>query len=293
MHENALAGTTGVWCTTDAMSAPDAAAFARKIAELGYTTLWLPETIGRDPFAHIGYLAGQVPELTYATGIANIHHRHPGAMAQAARTLAECGSFVLGLGVSHAPFVEGLRQVDYGKPLQAMRTYLDALDAAPYAGPGENAPPRVLAALGPKMLELAAERSDGAHTYWTTPEHTATARAALGPGKWLCVEQKVVLTDDVEAARATARKAMRVYAGLPNYRNHWLRLGFDATEIDEQSDAFIDAVVVHGDVATIVAGLDAHREAGADHVCIQALSVGKPFAVDVAALEQIAGALAT
>ena len=276
MHTNALSGTTGVWCTTDGMSAPDAAAFARRISDLGYTTLWLPETVGRDPFAHIGYLAAQVPELTYATGIANIHHRHPGAMAQAARTLAECGSFVLGLGVSHAPMVEGLRKVDYGKPLQVMRDYLDALDASPYIGPGEGLPPRVLAALGPKMLALAAERSDGAHTYWTTPEHTATARAVLGAGKWLCVEQKVVLTDDVDAARATARKAMRAYAGLPNYRNHWLRLGFDAAAIDEQSDAFIDALVIHGDVDTIVAGLDAHRSAGADHVCIQAMSVGKP-----------------
>ena len=284
-------GTTGVWCTTDGMSAREAATFAGRLAELGYTALWLPETFGRDPFAHIGYLAAQAPALTYATGIANIHHRHPGAMAQAARTLAECGQFVLGLGVSHAPLVEGLRQLDYGKPLQTMRTYLDTLDAAPYAGPGDGAPPRVLAALGPKMLALASERSDGAHTYWSTPEHTATARQILGAGKLLCVEQKVVLTDDVDAARAMARKAMRVYDTLPNYRNHWLRLGFDVDAIDTHADAFIDALVAYGDVDAIVARLDAHRAAGADHVCIQPLTVDKPFAVDMAALEQIAGAL--
>lgn len=280
-------GTTGVWCTTDGMDAGAAAEFARHIHDLGYSALWLPETTGRDPFAHIGFLMGRAPGLTYATGIANIHHRHPGAMAQAGRTLAECGRFTLGLGVSHAPFVEGVRRVTYGKPLSAMRNYLDAMDAAPYLAPGEL-PPRVLAALGPRMLQLAAERADGALTYWSTPAHTAIARRALGPDNVLCVEQKVILNDDVRAARDAARRALRFYERLPNYRNHWLRLGFSAEVIDRRTDEFVDALVAYGDVPAVAARIDAHRRAGADHVCIQPLSVDNPFAVDVHALERLA-----
>jgi probable F420-dependent oxidoreductase len=203
-----LGGTTGVWYFTDAMSAGEAAGFAQRVESLGYSALWMPDTIGRDPFAHIAWLGSQTSTLVFATGIASIFHRHPGPMAQVTNTLAEQtgGRFVLGLGVSHAPMVEGLRKLDYSKPLTTMREYLAAMDASPYRGPKPPAPaPRLLAALGPKMLELSRDAADGAHPYWTTPEHTAQAREILGAGKLLCVEQKVVVTTDADAARTAGR----------------------------------------------------------------------------------------
>src|SRR6478752_3452393 len=216
--------TLGVWYFTDGMDASGAAAFAERIEYLGYSTLWLPETTGRDPFAHVAFLAGQTTTLRFATGIANVFHRHPGMMMQVQNTLAEQtgGRFVLGIGVSHAPLVAGLRKLDYSNPLGQMRAYLDAMDASPYSARTPSpAPQRVLAALGPKMLALAAERADGAHPYWSTPEHTAQARAILGPDKLLCVEQKVILCADAGRARDAARTMLAIYDGLPNYSNNW------------------------------------------------------------------------
>lgn len=284
-------GGLGVWASTDGMTAPDAVSFAVLVEDLGYGALWLPETMGRDPFAHIAHLANHARSLVFATGIANIHHRHPGAMLQASQTLAEQteGRFVLGLGVSHEPMVTGLRGLPYDKPLTAMRTYLDAMDASPYlATSPPNAAPRLLAALGPKMLELAATRTDGAHPYWTTPEHTATARAILGPDKLLCVEQKVVLTDDREVAHATAIGALAIYINLPNYRNCWLRLGFTEDEISGHHPRFLDAVVAWGSIDAIQDRIRQHHDAGADHVCIQALTPSHSFRADLAALRALA-----
>ncbi len=275
--------TTGAWYFTETMTAADAATFAQRIESLGYSTLWLPETLGRDPMAHIAWLASQTTELTFATGIANIFHRHPGFLKQSADTLAEQTDdrFVLGLGVSHKPLVADLRGLDYSKPLSAMRAYLDAMDQSMYMAPPPVAPPvRVIAALGPKMLELAAEKTDGAHPYWTTPEHTATARDILGADKLLCVEQKVVLTTDRDAAYAASDQALKMYDSLPNYRNNWKRLGFSDDEIDQRAPRFIDAVVAWGDAETIQQRLDEHYDAGASHVCIQPLhpdgSAGAP-----------------
>ena len=251
--------TTGVWYFTDAMAAGAAAEFAGRVESLGYSTLWLPDTVGRDPFAHIAWLASQTETLQYATGIANIFHRHPGPMKQVAITLAEQsgGRFVLGLGVSHGPLVAGLRGLDYSRPLTKMREYLAAMDASPYRGPQPSEPPlRLLAALGPKMLELSASAADGAHPYWTTPEHTAMARGVVGPDALLCVEQKVVLTTDAAEARAAAADALGIYADLPNYRNNWKRLGFTDDEIDERAPRFVDAVVVWGDEAKVRAGVE-------------------------------------
>jgi probable F420-dependent oxidoreductase len=285
--------TTGVWYFTDTMSAAAAGETAARIEALGYSTLWLPDTVGRDPFAHIAYLATQTSSLVFATGIANIFHRHPGPMMQVANTLAEQteGRFVLGLGVSHGPMVVGLRGLDYSKPLSQMRTYLAAMDASIYTAPQPALPaPRLLAALGPKMLELARDQADGAHPYWTTPEHTVEARRILGPEKLLCVEQKVVLTTDPEAGREAARAALGMYAGLPNYRNNWLRLGFTEDEIDGRANRFLDAVVVWGTADTIRARIDAHHAAGADHVCIQPLSPQGMGILDWAALEELAPA---
>ena len=275
MTMNEKLAKPGVWFFTDGMSVGDAVAFAQRVESLGYGTLWLPDTVGRDPFAHIALLASETDSLAFATGIANIFHRHPGPMKQAAHTLAEQtgGRFALGIGVSHAPMVEGLRQLDYSNPLKQMRTYLEAMEASPYMAPApETAPPVLLAALGPKMLALAAEKADGAHPYWTTPAHTAQAREIMGPDKLLCVEQKAVLTTDAEAARAAADSAIAVYAHLPNYRNNWLRLGFTDEEIDARDPRFVDAVVAWGDEDAIRGRLQAHLDAGADHVCVQPLS---------------------
>ncbi len=285
--------TTGVWYFTDGMSAGAAANFAGFVESLGYSTLWLPDTVGRDPFAHIAWLASQTETLQFATGIANIFHRHPGPMKQAANTLGEQtgGRFVLGLGVSHGPLVAGLRGLDYSKPLTTMREYLTAMSASPFRGVEPAEPvPVVLAALGPKMLELAASAADGAHPYWTTPEHTVLAREALGPDGLLCVEQKVVLTDDAAAAREAAKAALSVYADLPNYRNNWKRLGFTDDDIDHRTDRFVDAVVVWGGEDRVRAGVQAHYDAGATHVCIQPLSTEGPRVLDRAVLELLAPA---
>ena len=283
--------TTGVWYFTDGMSSGEAAEAAGRIESLGYSTLWLPDTVGRDPFAHIAWLASQTTTLQYATGIANIFHRHPGPMKQVANTLAEQtgGRFVLGLGVSHGPMVAGLRGLDYSKPLTKMRDYLAAMETQPYRGIApEDEPLVLLAALGPKMLELSASAADGAHPYWTTPEHTAMAREALGPDALLCVEQKVVFTTDADAARAAGNQQIDRYAALPNYRNNWIRLGFSDDEIEQRDHRFVDAVVVWGDEDRVRAGVQAHYDAGADHVCVQPVNPDMSADIDWNALELLA-----
>jgi len=284
----------GVWFFTDGMASNEAADFAGWIEELGYSTLWLPETVGRDPFAHIAWLTSQTSTLNFATGIANIFHRHPGPMKQAANTLAEQsgGRFALGLGVSHGPLVAGLRGLDYSKPLSKMNSYLASMDAQPFRGQiaDEEQPPVLLAALGPKMLELAATAADGAHPYWTTPDHTAMAREIMGPNALLCVEQKVCLTNDRDQFRAAANSALGVYIDLPNYRNNWKRLGFSDDEIDQRDDRFLDAVVAWGDAGAIQTRVNAHLGAGADHVCIQPISPEGYRVLDRAAFEALAPA---
>ncbi len=283
--------TTGVWYFTDGMTAGAAADFAGRVESLGYSTLWLPDTIGRDPFAHIAWLASQATSLQFATGIANIFHRHPGPMMQAANTLAEqtAGRFVLGLGVSHGPMVQDLRGLDYSKPFTTMQNYLAAMDASPFRGvAAEHKPLRLLAALGPKMIELSGAAADGAHPYFATPEHTALARDILGPDPLLCVEQKVVLSTDADAARAAANAALSIYANLPNYRNNWIRLGFTDDEIEHRDPRFVDAVVIWGDEDRLRSGIQAHYDAGADHVCVQPLSVEGHGVLDWSALEALA-----
>jgi probable F420-dependent oxidoreductase, MSMEG_4141 family len=278
----------GVWCFTDSLGASAAAEFACRVEELGYSALWLPETTGREPLTHIAHLLGHTSSLVMATGIASIYHRLPGTAVQAAHTLAEQsgGRFLLGLGVSHARTVESLRGLDHSRPLTRIREYLAAMDASPYRGPrAVDPPPRVLAALGPRMLALAAEAADGAHPFSTTPEHTAAARAALGPDKLLCVEQKAVLSRDPDAARAAARTALGVIVGLPSYRACWLRLGFAEYEIDGLENRFVDAVVAHGDEERIRERLRAHLDAGATHVCVQPLDPSGATAPDVRTLE--------
>ena len=268
----------GVWFFMDRMSAQDAAAAAQRIESLGYSALWIPETVGRDPFAHAAWLLANTKKLVLATGIANVYHREPGVAAQAQKTLAEQSNnrFLLGLGVSHRPLVEGLRGLTYGPPVATMRGYLERMATAPYAsvGPSE-APPTVIAALGPKMLGLARDAAAGAHPYFTSPRHTKMARDVLGSEPWLCVEQKVVLETDATKARALARATARTYQALPNYRNNWLRMGLTEADIDgEGSDAFIDATFALGDAAAIRERIDEHLAAGASHVCIQPVHPG-------------------
>lgn len=286
-------GPLGVWYFTETMPFTQAGEFASRLESLGYSALWLPETMGRNPFAHAAYLFTQTERLNLATGIANIYHRHPGMTKQSQLTLAEQSGdrFLLGLGVSHAPLVSGARGLEYGKPVKTMREYLEGMEASPYAAVPPATPPKtVIAALGPKMLELAGQKTDGAHPYWTTPEHTAQAKEILGPDKMLCVEQKVCLETDPTKARAAGREALAMYAGLPNYANNWKRLGFTDDDIaNGGSDKLIDALVAWGDEKVIADRIRAHQDAGATHVCIQPLKAGgAPGEVDWTVLEAMA-----
>jgi probable F420-dependent oxidoreductase len=228
-----------------------------------------------------------------ATGISNIYGRDPVTMVSAQKTLSEAypDRFILGVGVSHIPLVERLRGHAYEKPVARMSAYLDAMDKAPYNSVIPPSMYRVLAALGPKMMELAAKRSNGAHTYNVPPEHTATARQILGADSWLCVEQAVVLESDAARARKIARGFLGFYLTLPNYTNNFLRLGF--TEEDckgEGSDRLIDAIVAWGDANAVRSRIEAHLSAGADHVCIQALPAD-PKSLPLAEWRQLARAL--
>jgi probable F420-dependent oxidoreductase len=278
----------------EGMSAVDAAAFAQRVEALGYASLWTSETFGRDPFVHIAHLGHVTERLGFATGIANVYHRHPGVTKQAANTVAEQlgGRFVLGLGVSSPQIVSRMRGIDYGKPLSLMREYLDALERAPYVAPAPPTPvPIVLAALGPKMLALAGMRTSGAHTYNVTPEHTAEARRILGPGAGLHVEQKVLLSPDASQARTVAKQALAFYRKAPGYRNAWRALGFTEDEIDSGAARFLDALVAHGDEGALRARIDAHFAAGATQVLLHPLHPERGFgAVDPKAFEALAPA---
>lgn len=286
-------GRRGVWWFTETMAVDDAARFAQRLESLGYGALWIPETLGRDPFAHAALLLDRTESLVVATGIAGISNRHPGAMKQAQNTLAEQSGnrFLLGIGVSHAPLVSGVRKLDYSKPLTRMREYLAGMAESAYLAPAPSETPRtVIAALGPKMLELAGSAADGAHPYWTTPEHTAQAKAALGDDKMLCVEQKVVLATDPTVARAAARQALAMYIGLPNYFQNWFRLGYTEDDLaDGGSDRLVDGLVPWGTADQIEARLREHRDAGATHLCIQPLKPdAAPGVPDWDALEALA-----
>ena len=283
----------GVWFFTDRMAAPLAADTAKRIEDLGFSALWIPETVGRNPFVHAAWLLANTSSLIIATGIANIYHREPGVTLAAQNTLAEQSDnrFLLGLGVSHKPLVEGLRGLTYGPPVATMRDYLDKMAASPYTGPPpKDKPPTVIAALGPKMLELASEKCDGAHPYFTSPSHTKMARDVMGPDRLLCVEQKVIFETDPAKARDIARKAAQTYQRLPNYRNNWLRMGLGEADIDgDGSDTFIDATFAWGEIDAIKNRLQEHYDAGASHVCVQPIHPeGRMGDIDWRVLEALA-----
>jgi probable F420-dependent oxidoreductase len=270
-------GPVGIWTfCLDGQPSGRAREIVAELETLGYGSVWIPEVMGRDPFvAATGLLAG-TERLVVGTGIASVWARDALAMKCAWYSVEEAhpGRFVLGLGVSHQPFVDGMRAAHYEKPLTKMRGYLDAMDIAPFtAMPPSTTPRRVLAALGPKMLALAGEKTDGAHPYNGTPEHTARAREIMGPEKLLAVEQKVVCVEDASAAREIARSMLRIYTPLPNYANNWKRLGFTDDDLaDGGTDRFIDAVVAWGTEDAINKRVREHLDAGADHVCIQVLA---------------------
>ncbi len=242
---------------------------AAELEALGYTALWIPD-VGGDVFGALRDLLDATSTVVAATGILNLW-MHGAAEVGEGFTALEAdhpGRTLLGIGVSHSLLIDQSHPGAYTKPLSVTRNYLDELDAAPPNVPVDR---RVLAALGPKMLELSRDRAAGAHPYLVTPEHTHTARDTLGEGPMLLPEQHVVLETDPDRARAIAREGLSVYLQLPNYVNNWLRLGFTDDDVaDGGSDRLVDHVVVWGDEATIVARVQAHFDAGADHVCVQA-----------------------
>ena len=270
-------GRIGVWSADpERMTAADAGRFANEVESLGYKALWIQESLGsKEVFAHAGILLAATKSLVIASGIANIWARDPVAMANGAKTLAEAypDRFLLGLGVSHKPSV-AIRGGRYQKPLEHMRAYLEAMDRAPFVGPNRDDPPapRVLAALGPKMLRLAAERSLGAHPYFVPVEHTSIARKALGGDPLLAVEQAAVVGMDREKVLAAAKRHMKYYLALENYSNNLRRLGWSAADLaDAGSEKLMDAIVASGDAGTIAERVAAQHAAGADHVCLQVL----------------------
>lgn len=270
-------GRIGLWTfQLDMVPVARAQEVAAEIEAMGYGAVWIPEAVGREAFTASAVLLAGTSTLTVATGIASIWARDPMAASGAHKTLTDAypDRFVLGLGVSHQPAVEGLRKHSYERPYSTMVEYLDAMDASLFlASPPAASPRRVLAALGPKMLRLAAERADGAHPYFVPPEHTAIARDALGPDAVLAVEQAVVLETDPSVAREVARSHTRIYTPLPNYTNNLARLGFAADDFAQAgSDRLVDAIVAWGTVDDAVARVQAHLDAGADHVCVQLIT---------------------
>lgn len=290
-------GNLGVWSQIDTMSAVEATKFAQQLEEWGYGSLWIPEAVGRDPFAIIGYLAAHTDKLVLATGIANIYARDPMAANAILKTLTEIAPdrFVLGLGVSHAPLVTDIRGHDYKKPVTSMRNYLEAMKASLYLGPEADSEPKfVLAALRKNMLKLAAEQANGVHPYFVPPEHTAKARKIIGPDAWLCPEQAILLEAEPEKARKVAREHMATYLALPNYCNNLRELGFSEQDLaDGGSDKLVDAIVGWGDEEAIRKRIQEHWDAGADHVCIQALRTDGEQGSDMALLELLAPGLQT
>jgi probable F420-dependent oxidoreductase len=270
-------GRVGVWTFAfDSESADDVRRNAAEIESLGFPALWVPESMtSRDVFAHLSLLLGATERIAICSGIANVTARDPWVMSSGARTLADAWGdrVVVGLGIGH-PYTTESRGLTWAKPLERMAAYLDAMDRAPWSAPTPKRPVRrILAALGPKMLTLAAERALGAHTYFVPIEHTAAARATLGPEPVLAVEQTVVLSDDPARAREVARAWARHYLALANYANNLRRMGFSDDDVSgEGSDRLIDATIAWGDVEAVRRRVAEHLEAGADHVCVQVIS---------------------
>src|SRR5215813_5956434 len=287
-------GKLGVWVSMDSMTAAAVAAFAKRVEEWGYAALWIPESRGRNALVHSSWLLANTQRLVVATGIANIYARDAMAMANGQRGLNEQsdGRFLLGVGVSHRPMVQGVRGHSYGRPVATMRSYLEAMRTAPCQAPmPRKRPLTIVAALGPRMMALSSELADGAHPYNTTAQHTAKARTILGPGKLLCPEVWVLLETDPATARNAAREALSRYLQLENYVNSWRREGFGDDDLaGGGSQRFLDAMVAWGDEDAIRARIQEHWDAGADHVCIQPINAQGSREVDERILNLLAPA---
>jgi len=273
-------GTIGVWTFAfDAAPTALGREMAAELEELGFGAIWIPEAVGRDPLVAATVLLDATDRIVVSTGVASIYARAAMTMTAGWKSISEAfpGRFLLGLGVSHQIAVEGMRSQTYGPPLATMRAYLGAMDDALYfAAPPTVEPQRCLAALGPRMLALAGERTRGAHSYYVPPEHTAFARDVLGPGPLLAPEQKVILESDPTTAREIARANIAGYLSLPNYANNLRRLGFADDDIAQCSDRVVDAIVAWGDEDAVRTRVQAHLDAGADHVCVQVLPSDDP-----------------
>ncbi len=286
-------GPVGVW--TFAFDALRAAGVREAVAEiegLGFPALWVPEGgSSREIFAHLSLLLAATRDITVCSGIANVTARHPEAMAGGARTLADAYGerAVVGIGIGHQ-YTAGRRRQEWQDPVGRMAAYLEAMDGA-RAGPDPEIPVRrVIAALGPRMLEVAASRTLGAHTYFVPVEHTARARELLGPEPVLAVEQTAIVSGDPAVARGIARPWAADYLELPNYANNWRRLGYGDDLGDGGSERLIDAAFAWGDIPSIVSRMREHLDAGADHVCVQVIS-GADGDVCLPALRDLADAL--
>ncbi len=281
-------GRLGVWYGMDRLKGAEIGPLLQTVEGLGFDALWYPEATGFESFSLAGHMLGLTKRLKIGSSIANIYARDPFTARRGMLTLGRLygDRFILGLGVSHRPLVTGLRGHEYEKPVPAMRAYLDGIVSG-QAGADEW--PLAIAALGPLMLKLAGERTRGALPYNVTPEHTAKAKAILGPSKWLAVEQKVLIETDAAKARALGRTELSIYMGLPNYRDNWLRIGFTEADLaDGGSDRLIDAMIAWGDAETVRGKLRAHFDAGATHVCIQPLHAPGDFAARDATLKALA-----
>ena len=283
-------GRLGVWYPVDRLDGAGIRGFAGLVEGLGYDALWYPESRGYESLSVAGFMLAATRALKLGSSIASIYARDAFTAGRGLASLRGLygDRFILGLGVSHVPMVEGVRGHHYEKPVPAMRAYLDGIDKA--LGAEAAGAPVALAALGPLMLKLSAARTRGALPYNVTPAHTAEAARLLGPGKWLAVEQKVCLETDAAKARALGRAELARYMRLDNYRNNWLRLGFTEAELEGGgSDRFIEAMVLWGDAATIQRGLRAHFDAGATHVCLQPVHAEGDFAARDATVKALAG----
>ena len=294
-HEavRARLGRVGVWTFAfDAIRATDVRAAVAEIEGLGFPAVWVPEGgSSREIFAHLSLLLAATRELTVCSGIANVTARHPEAMAGGARTLADAYGerAVVGIGIGHQ-YTAGRRRQEWDDPVGRMAAYLDDMDGA-RAGPDPEVPMRrLIAALGPRMLRVAASKTLGAHTYFVPVEHTAKARELLGPEPVLAVEHTAIVSGDPAEARGIARPWAANYLSLPNYANNWRRLGYGDDLGEGGSDRFIDAAFAWGDVSSIAGRVREHLDAGADHVCVQVIS-GRDDDVCLPALRELAGEL--
>jgi len=286
-------GKVGLWASGAALGGPSRAGeFARTVEGLGISALWLG---GGNPddaaLQERAAMLAATEHLVVATGITNIWAWRPAALYQRAVALDRDhpGRFLLGLGVSHGPLVQQMGRT-YAKPLAAMRAFLDGLDQADAEASASAPPTRVLAALGPKMLELARDRSAGAHPYLVTPEHTAVARRVMGEGPLLAPEQAVVVNSDAAEARRIARQYLSTYLVLPNYLTNLAEYGFDNGDFaDGGSDRLVDALVPSGEGGTVAKRIAEHFDAGADHVCVQPLGEGR--AVDLDGMRDVLAAI--